>query len=356
MVQRNAFLLWLLWVHVTELCAAERRDAFGDGGSYTRIGSIPLSLDTLPSWGFGRRRRIQNNRIPSTPLGAVRSASLQLQRIPTPGVDETPKETSEELDLAVCSPIIPQDAWDRLTGLEFKNEEVVDRFAEAALKLAATENKNEWIEWTEHKDTTKLLEKKDMMSALDEGQVLVYVGKAKKDGYGSELPIVRTKSILPMSAKDMADLLMDSNRVKIYNKMSLGRQDIQQWGENTKIVRNLTKPPMTKSSMVSVTMMHSRPLKEKEQALLSGKNLEGYLVVSRAVPGMTDGNLADLPRNDILLGVNLLQDVGPDECLMTAFTHVYSPSIPKLLAQKLGVSSAINFVRDIRGACEPVAN
>ncbi|KAL3929567.1 MAG: hypothetical protein SGBAC_012150 [Bacillariaceae sp.] len=195
-----------------------------------------------------------------------------------------------------------------------------------------------------------------MMSALDDGEVLVYVGTAKKVGCGSELPIIKTKSILPMSAEEMADLLMDSSRVKVYNKMSVGRIDMFQWGENTKVVRNLTKPPMTKSNMVTVTMMHSRPLKEKDFPLLSGPHKEGFLVVSRAVPGVADPEFANLPRNDILLGVNLLQDLSPNECLMTAFTHVYSPSLPKVLAKKVGVTSAINFVKDIRSLCEPVTN
>jgi hypothetical protein len=79
------------------------------------------------------------------------------------------------------------------------------------------------------------------------------------------------------------------------------------------------------------------------------------LVVSRAVPGMIEEELAELPRNDILLGVNLLQDLGPNECLMTAVTHVYSPVLPTMLARGMGVSSAINFIKDIRKVCEPVA-
>jgi hypothetical protein len=355
MLSIKVSLFWLLFANETELCAAGRRGSFGDNESYSRLGRIPLSRDGV-SWGLGRMRRAPNEMIPSTSLGAARSASLL--RTSRQESKESPVEstTSRELDIAVSSPIIPQDVWNNLTGEEFKDSNVVDRFAESALKLAVTEGKNEWVAWTEHKDTTKILEGRDIMSALDDGEVLVYIGKAKKEGYGSELPLIKTKSILPMSAEEMADLLMDSDRVKIYNKLSLGRKDVHQWGENTKVVCNLTKPPMIKSSMVSVTMMHSRPLREKEQALLSGNHREGYLVVSRAVPGMIDEDLADLPRNDILLGVNLLQDLGPNECLMTAFTHVFSPSIPKMLAQKLGVSSAIKFVKDIRRVCEPVAN
>ena len=46
-----------------------------------------------------------------------------------------------------------------------------------------------------------------------------------KNGYGAELPIIKTTSIIHQSPKYMAELLMDSNMVKVYNKMSLGRTD-----------------------------------------------------------------------------------------------------------------------------------
>ena len=151
--------------------------------------------------------------------------------------------------------------------------------------------------------------------------------------------------MLPLSAQDMADLLMDSEKVKIYNKMSLGRDDVKVLSEGTKVVCNLTKPPVAKSNMVSCTLMHSRQLSP-----------EKHLVVSRAAPGMIDETMSELARNDILLGVNLLQDNGPNSCVMTAVAHVYSPALPTILAKSLGVSSAINFVKDIRASCKPVGS
>jgi hypothetical protein len=99
-------------------------------------------------------------------------------------------------------------------------------------------------------------------------------------------------------------------------------------------------------------MMHSRKISTLTSP--NGQPKDSYLVVSRAVPGMIDDELKDLPRNDILLGVNLLEDIGPDECIMTAVTHVYSPALPTMLAKSMGVSSAINFVKDIRKSCEGV--
>ncbi len=248
---------------------------------------------------------------------------------------------------AITSPIVPLSInFDDQTGEEFADPDVMDRLVTSGLEMASAD-KNDWIEWKEHSSTKKLLEEydNDEMAILEQGEVLVYVGKSKKEGHGSKLPIIKTKSILPLSAQDMADLLMDSEKVKIYNKMSLGRDDVKVINEGTKVVCNLTKPPVAKSNMVSCTLMHSRQLSP-----------EKYLVVSRAAPGMVDENMSDLARNDILLGVNLLETNGPNSCVMTAVTHVYSPALPTILAKSLGVSSAINFVKDIRASCKPVGS
>jgi hypothetical protein len=276
---------------------------------------------------------------------------------------------AELLSIKITQPIIPDSTFDDVTGDEFADPATVDRLARTGLFMA-TQPSNEWIKWKAHKDTEKILQEQkgknnnlNLMTALDQGQVLVYIGTPKVEGYGSKLPLIKTKSILPLSAQEMAELLMDSERVKIYNKMSLGRKDLRIFDNCTKIVRNLTKPPVAKSQMVSVTLMHSRELTIEDQAMITDNDDDivnhnkegGYLVVSRAVPGMIEEELAELPRNDILLGVNLLQDLGPNECLMTAVTHVYSPVLPTMLARGMGVSSAINFIKDIRKVCKPVA-
>ena len=290
----------------------------------------------------------------------IKGSSLRGPETTASDEDDSKSDDDDDDDdaLAVVSnPIIASEAFKKMTGEEFEDPKVVDQLARSGFEMCTQEGtNNEWIHFKAHRDTEKILKEQDnMMSALKDGKILVYIGNAQKEGFGSQLPIIKTISILPLSAQDMAELLLDSSKVKIYNKLSLGRKDVRTFGKNTKIVCNLTKPPVAKSSMVSVTLMHSRPLGEDYQNQLV-KNKEGYLVVSRAAPGMVDKDLADLPRNDILLGVNLLQNLGPDECLMTAVTHVYSPVLPTMLAKGMGVSSAINFVKDIRRACQPVSN
>jgi len=260
------------------------------------------------------------------------------------------------------------------------------------------EGHNEWVHWSGEKKTDNFLRthgsERNMVgntdewyAALDSSQeVLVWAGKSvSKEGYGAELPIIKTTSIIRQSPKYLAELLMDSSKVKVYNKMSLGRTDekVFQTGVDTqggsfgdgesKVVRNLTKPPMVSSIIEFVTCMHARKLRPSDMDLLSPNTsinedstttsaaAEGYVVVSRAIMGGEWGaenkendnkskNGEKLVRNEILLGVNVLKEVpgAPNKTKLTSVTHVYSPMIPLMLAKNAGVKGAVDFVRDIR--------
>jgi len=354
-------------------------------------------------------------------VGQVHPAVVLKRRQVPPKEDPTssPATISEmdtsrrELALRLSQPLIVQDDWDQMLKEEeeeednnmwFQQDDAVESLTNSGLRLCAMpastttstsktrdDPQQDDVTWTPHGSTTKVLDEyhQDKEAALKDGNILVYVGTIQKEnvvGYG--LPMIRTESILPLSAQDMASLLMDSTKVTIYNKLSLGRTDVRilhndptttttttTTGKSTKIVRNLTQPPLSKSSMVSVTLMHSRPLKDDDplstqssSSTLSPSKMmtsnQGYVVVSRAVPTMVGTEFKDMPRNDILMGVNVLQDrmvvVGDDqqkqgipsgECFMTAVTHVYSPMLPKMLAKSMGVTSAVNFVQDIRESC-----
>lgn len=201
---------------------------------------------------------------------------------------------------------------------------------------------------------------------------------------------------------------MDSSKVQSYNKMSLGRKDVVvfQQGVDTesgsdsitssgassfalngeaKIVRNVTKPPLSKKLMDFVTLMYARRLQEEDNVSPGylgggttassggdGDNEEqSYIVVTRAVSGGRwgsnntsrdsstkktdddDDDTEEMIRSEILLGVNLLQSIPgePDKTEVTAVTHVYSPSVPTMLAGTVGVKGAIDFIKDIRDLC-----
>ena len=112
-------------------------------------------------------------------------------------------------------------------------------------------------------------------------------------------------------------------------------------GTVTKIVRNYTQPPILGAKpMVATTLMHARPY---------GTDGRSWLVVSRAIGGSHFPLDKAGGTSEMLLGVNLLEALGPTTTQMTAVTHVYSPSIPLMVAQRLGVQSAVQFVQDLRG-------
>lgn len=347
-------VFWLWMIKNVHPCLAGRRSSWSDS-SFSRIGRVPLTVDKLPFLRKVNQGIIhpESNHVLSLAHDEVRPVVVKLRRPREKKESSRSMGQTDELVMELTRPLISQEAWEASTGLEFEDERLVEALTQSGLALCTTSGDDN-VQWYPHPNTEKSLEEYgDERMAMQHGDVLVYVGKPQKEGVvGSHLPLIKTQSILPIGAHDMANLLMDSTKVQIYNKMSLGRKDVRIFNKNTKIVRNLIQPPMAGSKMVTVTLMHSRRLTDHDKLPIHTPYKHGYIVVSRAVPGMIEDDLAELTRNEILMGVNLLQEIGPNECLMTAVTHVYSPALPSMFAQSTGVNSAVNFVRDIRQSCE----
>jgi len=339
-------------------CIDEIAGVTSDGGSSDSIKPAPFSRFT--------GRRILHGRFSDAILVSIRTR-LETQPAVEASSIETEDAQSQQLLEEVTQPIVKTDIWDRLTGREFEVPSTVAALAKMGLKMTRR-SYSEWVEWKPADKTTSKVEDGDLdeTDVLKSGDVLVYKGMFRKEGYGGKLPVIKTRSIVPLSPRELADLLMDSSRVRTYNSMSLGRDDVHvmQNGLDTlegffgdgesKIVRNLTKPPITKNKMEFVTMMHARPLRPDD-----GVERGGYIVISRAVAGDKwggDNNDDSLTRNEILLGVNLIQESlsgNSYESEVTSVTHVYSPSIPIMLAGKVGVKGAVDFVKDIRKLRQP---
>ena len=343
---------------MNEYCHGVSQGSHHDNDDVTAIPIFSSRRRERQRYGRPHRRRFTMDKSLAIISSLASTKIKKTDQIPSSSPSTTRDDDDDDDDdsnnrKAMTRPIIPLSvSLDDQTGDIFSDNETMDMFVSSGLKMIAGDN--DWIEWKMNDSTTKLLRDNNHneMFVLERGEVLVYIGKAKQEGHGSKLPIIKTKSILPLASEEMATLLLDSSQVKIYNKLSVGRFDVRDFGDGrTKIVCNLTKPPISKSNMVSCTMMHSRTLISEGTS-----SPHRCLVISRATPGMIGDDLTDQPRNDILLGVNLLEDIGPNECLMTAVTHVYSPALPSILAKKLGVSSAVNFVKDIRNSCGVVAS
>lgn len=320
--------------------------------------------------------------------------------------------TTTSLMQAMIRPLLTKELLTspQLTGRELYHPTSMEALAQTGLEICSWDNT--YMQWTGERKADKFIEDHhptnnqqgssmvDWYDALDSSQeVLTWVGKfipsklqytpllsssAENNVvnyYGAELPVIKTISIIHHSPAYLANLLMDSTKVKAYNKMSIGRSDVHifQKGIDTingpfgdgesKVVRNLTKPPIVSGIVEFVTCMHARKLRVEDIKILSAsrKSAEGeivnddagYIVVSRAIVGgasqfdNTDvvvGNSEKLVRNEILLGVNVLRAIPgqPNKTELTSVTHVYSPMIPLMLAKSAGVKGATDFVRDIR--------
>lgn len=309
------------------------------------------------------RRGAHNNQRTGTSDGSI----IPEIKIGATDIDPKIRERTRKAASKAC---VPHQDWSNLEGDEFDVPEAVADLARSGFEVA-----NDGPQSPKWKPSTKFTEKnfpdisnkgKNIINVLGE-EILVWFAKFDDHCYGHTLPLVKTRAIVNMSPKAFAELLMDSSKVKLYNKMSLGRADAKvfQAGVDTvgefgngeaKIVRNLTKPPLTKKTLEFVTLMHARKLDPDH-----GEG-EGYLVVSRAVGGRLERDAAETPtdasdvttmerlRSEILLGVNVLRAIEgePNKTDLTSVTHVNSPLVPALAAKKVGFKGAVGFIRDIR--------
>ena len=188
----------------------------------------------------------------------------------------------------------------------------------------------------------------------NQDDVLVWTGTFMHGLYGSDLPAARAAGIVNMSAKELCDLLVDSTRVKEYNKLSLGRSDLMVLQANmeedgpfgksiTKVVKSESKPPLVRKTIELVSVLHAAELADKS----------GYMIVSRAV---TEPDVVFDTRlqSEILMGVNVIKKIEGEEnrCLMINVNHMRSPMVPMMIAKRIGLTAAANFIaQDLRSIC-----
>jgi len=224
-------------------------------------------------------------------------------------------------------------------------------FAVQALVQSATALTHNRDLWTPDSKTQKILSKEpDAYQTWQVGvdhvvtsdQVLVWSGTITPSGlYGSELPAVRAAGRVPIAADVLAEMLIDSTRVHEYNQMSLGRTDLLvlqdtedgPFGGRTKIMQS-------KSQFLRKTLQFT--------SLLHARRLEGgsHLIVTRAVQGASAGAVV----SEILLGVNVIHPLNDGQCLIVTVNHIRSPMVPMMIAKRIGLQAAVNFIADLRNA------
>ena len=195
---------------------------------------------------------------------------------------------------------------------------------------------------------------------------LLWTGKLHHRYFGSELPVIRSQGIVNVSAEQIVDLLMDSQRVGEYNKSSIGRSDevVLSYGDEldnpfsgtkkkklsgvvvngatiidgcafiekpdeeydgydsssssnrkkkiskyvgvTKLVRSANKLPLVRKSLEFTTILHCRELTEDQ-----GGN--GYILVSRSITPAEDEDRKGFIRSEVLSSVTIIRRLHQSE-------------------------------------------
>lgn len=258
----------------------------------------------------------------------------------------------------------------------------------ALVTLGLEEATDESDRWTGTSNTASILKKRTKQlkkgGKIDEGimgpwtnaasgkDVFVWTSKCNRPGHGSDYPVVKSRGLIPASAKDVVDLIKDSNRVTEYNKMSIGREDQHVLTKDekssvhcleskcpelgvpgeAKIMSSKSQPPLTRKPLEFRTLFYARQLNSDD-----GIDIDGvaYVTVGRSVwetpEGTADESDNSTTRCEILLSVNLVREIttenGEKWCELTSITHAVSPGVPVFIGKQLALLAAENYIKDI---------
>jgi len=210
-------------------------------------------------------------------------------------------------------------------------------------------------------------------NATSGDEVFVWSSKCNRPGYGSEYPVVRSRGLIPASAREVVELIIDSNRVMDYNKYSIGRKDLVVLTHTTsvhsaekkcprlgvpgeaKIFVSESQPPLMRYPLEFKQLFYAQRLYSDDGVELDGV---AYIAFGRSVwespDGTTDGSDKSTTRCEVMLTVSLIREVtttedGPKVCELTTVTHAINPGVPMFIGKKLGLVAAEEYIKNIRG-------
>lgn len=287
------------------------------------------------------------------------------------------------------------------------------RIMSALVVIALKEATDETSRWSPTSATDKILRKRAKgkgervqmggswtNAACDSNEILVWSSKCTRhSGYGSDNHIVKARGLINASAATVVELIGNSDRVREYNKLSIGREDdlvlttttaltndeIVSVNENVdegtiptvhslevlcpklkvpglaKVMSSKSQPPLTLKPLEFKTLYYARRLDAKTDGVeLDTNGAPSYVTVGRSTwetpTGTNAGSEKSCMRCEILLAVNLVRGIattnGEEWCELTLITHAISPGIPTFIGKPLALTSAENYIRDIRALFE----
>jgi len=194
--------------------------------------------------------------------------------------------------------------------------------------------------------------------------ILIWTGYVSHEGFGHAWPVVKGRAILHTSARNVLEYLWNSKLVHEYNQHCQGRKDLYTIQDDVemkahespygfagcaKIVESINKHRLLPKAIQMKILLHARPLEEHEGS---------YILVSRSVwendTATLDSNTCkSVIRTEMLLGCNILRALDDKTCEMTQMSHIYSPGVPRMMAQQAAPTQCWNLMRALQSCFPP---
>ncbi|GAX20003.1 hypothetical protein FisN_1Lh523 [Fistulifera solaris] len=315
-----------------------------------------LRLDYIPSDDY-MQTPTKSNRSGKTSLLLLRVVDLDLKDPNDPASD---RFFCIDLEADLCDEVPREQIFDSMVERGFSllaNHPTVRVVQGRTAKVVEPPMK---IAWKSEGTSSKLLKKMAQVSTIErlsmlQKETLVWSGVSDT----SEIPLFLARGVVPMSPREMLNLLWDNSRTPEYNNFCLGRKTIIELGNSqfdckndddafcrgSKVIQSETRVPFTSMSVFLNCLMHARSFED------------GYVIVSRSVYEGPRGSSTEKVRlaeqkNEILWGINVLRRVPnhPHLTDMTSLSQVKSGMVPKFLVKKIGLMGIEDFFKNVRKA------
>jgi hypothetical protein len=175
-------------------------------------------------------------------------------------------------------------------------------------------------------------------------------------------PMLRTQGIIDMSPTNLKELLLDCDRVSLYNKNMVEKENITSLdgivnGE-ARIIRSVMKFPFVGTTMTTLSLTHARPLLDdnNDDDGIGG----GYIIISQSVgedssssSSGSGNNNSSMESSNPYYSISIIQPVisNPNMTMLINVAQTSNVPIPKFLVHKVAFMSAVDFFKNLRALC-----
>ena len=171
--------------------------------------------------------------------------------------------------------------------------------------------------------------------------------------------MLRTQGIIDMSPTNLKELLLDCDRVSLYNKNMIEKENIVTLngivnGE-ARIIRSVMKFPFVGTTMTTLSLTHARPLYNDNNNADDGIG-GGYIIVSQSVREddcNSGGNSNSMESSNPYYSISIIQPVvtNPNKTMLINVAQTSNVPIPNFLVHKVAFMSAVDFFKNLRALC-----